>query len=122
MIEIRSNGSKWMGQAPDPVEVLIDVLGRERLNYEMFSQAPTFESVEAGGVVHFFGNFLGVSHVFNIRTDEPDLIRQLRQAIAANREICGGYIDRTAPAYPHVSCSARAWSNGYCMAHQAEAR
>lgn len=103
---ITSNGSKWAGQSPDSIEVLLEVLTREPLD-------PTFE--EYGNfisenpcravpgklygewvdgpllfpgrqVTRFFGNFHKLSHVFNIDTDEPDVIEPLTVAIRANQQ------------------------------------
>ena len=93
---IRSNGSKWLGQEPDTLDQLIAVMAEYPLD-------PTFEHygdfAEDGGVAFdspdqnerwtgytiFHGNFRGVSHVFNIYTNDPEVIARLRCAIAANK-------------------------------------
>ena len=81
-MNITSNGSKWAGQKPDSVETLIGVLETETLD-------PTFERY--GGFVSFdgkglqaFGNFLTVSHVFNINGTVEEM-RPLARAIKAAR-------------------------------------
>ena len=85
MLDIISNGSKWAGQQPDDLQTLIDVLSSNPLD-------PTFE--EYGNFIHpdggalgtrFFGNFAHLSHVFQIDTDEPELIQRLTAAIRANQ-------------------------------------
>lgn len=86
MTEITSNGSKWAGQAPDPVSVLIEVLAREPLD-RTFEKYGNFAINEGNGIVRFFGNFLTVSHVFNIRTDDPELVATLIAAIKANKRM-----------------------------------
>ncbi len=80
---IHSNGSKWAGQAPDPIELLEERLRTETLD-------PTFEDYgcfvsEREGMTRFWGNFLTVSAVFQIDTDEPELIDRLSGLIEANR-------------------------------------
>jgi hypothetical protein len=86
MVHIISNGSKWVGEAPDSIERLVEVLGREPLN-------PTFEGCgnfiiqESADPlrVRFFGNFANLAHVFSIRTDEPAVIAALTKAVRENQ-------------------------------------
>jgi hypothetical protein len=92
MIQIISNGSKWAGEQPDTVEKLIEVLGEQPLNptfegYGNFIIEENTDLVKHGVSVRvrFFGNFARLSHVFNIRTDEPDLIATLTKAIRDNQ-------------------------------------
>ena len=93
MLEIQSNGSKWAGQEPDSVEVLLGVLAKEPLDktYEDFYYPLEQDFCERHnypeGTIAFSGNFLNYSHVFNIRTDELSLIKQLTQAIEANKQM-----------------------------------
>ena len=103
---ITSNGSRWMGQEPDSMETLLEVLASEPLDpsfedYGNFCYAnegefswTTYENGKAvmrksepmpAGNVRFFGNFYTVSHVFNIDTDEPEVIAKLKAAIDANK-------------------------------------
>ena len=97
---IRSNGSKWAGEAPDTIETLLDVLeGRAHRfapNAERrFALDPTFEEygnfvytdcgLDGCTLTHFFGNFHELSHVFNIDTDDAALIERLTVAIRANQ-------------------------------------
>ena len=63
-MQIISNGSKWSGEAPDPIETLLEVLATEILD-------PTFELHSGfihkeGSMTRAFGNFRHVSHVFNV--------------------------------------------------------
>ena len=96
---IVSNGSKWAGQEQDPIEILLDVLKNYSLNrtfeaYGDFYQpvphlcdqfgAHTHDS-EYEGLSSFSGNFYTLSHVFNIYTDDHELIEKLKTAIRANK-------------------------------------
>lgn len=95
MIMIQSNGSKWYGQEPDSIERLIEVLSEHTLdptfeNYGSFITPDpiacnTYKPLYPKGTYQFFGNFRGVSHVFNIATDEPEIIEKLSTAIRANQ-------------------------------------
>ena len=79
---IISNGSKWYGEAPDSIDKLLEVLKDNTLD-PRFSEYGNF--IIADGVsVRFFGNFLNLSHVFNIRTDDPSVIAKLTRAIREN--------------------------------------
>jgi hypothetical protein len=92
---IRTNGSKFAGDPPDSLESLIDVLeGREHRfapNAERwFVLDRSFEEYGSfirreGTMTHFWGNFLDLSHAFDIRSDDPDVIARLTAAIAINR-------------------------------------
>ena len=98
MLEIMSNGSKWAGEAPDSIALLLDVLSREPLDptfelYGNFIQPDLPESyIRNGhlqaipGAYRFFGNFYLLSHVFRIRTDERLIIDALTAAIRANQQ------------------------------------
>jgi len=81
-MNIISNGSKWAGQPLDSIDQLIAVLETEILD-------PAFDLTCNGfvtkhqGLTCAFGNFLHVSHVFNIQgtTDEmKPLVDALRKA------------------------------------------
>ena len=95
MITIQSNGSKWYGQQPDSIERLIEVLSEHTLDptFENYGNFITPDPIACNtrkplypeGTYQFFGNFRGVSHVFNIATDEPETIKQLSTAIRANQ-------------------------------------
>ena len=78
---IRSNGSKWAGQAPDSIDDLLQRLNKNRLSFRLFRGR--FHHREHFGR-NFFGNFDDLSAAFNVDTDDPDLIRTLRRAIIAN--------------------------------------
>ena len=100
MLNIVSNGSKWAGQAPDSLDKLIEVLDQYPLD-RTFEKYGNFihKSVKWGrngkgpspypdapNVVVFFGNFYGLSHVFNIHTDESEVIDRLTKAIRKNKK------------------------------------
>ncbi len=105
-MHIESNGSKWAGQAPDTVEQLLDVLKRETLD-------PSFERFgrffyESSPNWTAFGNFLTVSHVFNI-TGTAEELEPLRVAIEAARnrpEYVRAYLDEYG-ANPLCDCGDR---------------
>jgi len=92
--EILSNSSKWHGQEPDSIETLIDVLGSNTLDVDMFfgkhyntrSKAYCVQCPisKEDGMYRFFGNFLEVSHVFRIYTNDQKVITQLKTAILNN--------------------------------------
>lgn len=93
MINIRSNGSTWAGEELDTIEALLATLASEPLD-RRFEDCGNFvitdpELVDGTvmvGITNFFGNFLTVSHVFNIDTDDAELISTLTAAILANQE------------------------------------
>ena len=94
MVEIQSNGSKWLGQEPDNIEVLLEVLAKEPLDKTFEDYGNFYEPLEDAfcqrcgyplGTINFFGNFFKLSHVFNIRTDELKLIHKLVDAIELNK-------------------------------------
>jgi len=80
--EIISNGSTWLGEDPASVEELLQVLGKWQLDRERFEDC--FIETMEDGRTKFFGNFLRISHVFRIITDDAQTIDQLTQAITAN--------------------------------------
>lgn len=81
---INSNGSKWAGQAPDTIDRLLKVLASHPLDrvFEMYGNFiyPVNE------MTRFWGNFLTMSHIFSIDTDEPDIIERLTAAIRKNQQ------------------------------------
>jgi hypothetical protein len=95
MIYIQSNGSKWHGQQPDTIEKLLEVLENHPLDTEMFPNGHyTVTNKEYFihpnrcqhliGSTHFRGNFVTLSHVFSIYTDEAEVIQKLTEAIDRN--------------------------------------
>jgi hypothetical protein len=89
---IHSNGSKWAGEAPDSIEKLLEVLGTHVLDRRFEGPEPTTfvevskvgEKWAVPGTTRFFGNFLELSHVFSIDTDESYVIAKLKAAIEIN--------------------------------------
>jgi len=80
-MKIYSNGSKWAGQEPDSVETLLGVIEKETLDpsFESYGNF-VFKERHEDGDYHAFGNFLSVSHVFNISGSKED-IEPIRKAI-----------------------------------------
>jgi len=96
MLEIISNGSKWAGQQPDSIDVLVETLKQYTLD-------PTFEEYgnfvchnphwikkESNeiykGCTKIHGNFYTLSHVFDIITDDKEIIVQLETLIRNNQQ------------------------------------
>lgn len=103
---ITANGSKWAGDEPDEVEILLERLASEPLDprFEEYGNFITKDpqgcvSIGRGqyantgplypehpGTYSFGGNFLNVSAVFDIDTNDPVLIAKLTKAIRANQK------------------------------------
>lgn len=101
-IYIMSNGSKWAGEEEDDVQDLLAVLAEHPLDprfedYGNFINPHPCVAVRdddgkwvdgdrqyQADVTSFFGNFLGLSHVFNIDTNHQPTIDALTTAIKAN--------------------------------------
>lgn len=81
---IISNGSKIAGEAPDTIEALIAAL--ERYPLDRFFEEH-FVRTLANGEVGFHGNFRTVSHVFDVHSDDPDVIERLTSPIRRNRRM-----------------------------------
>jgi hypothetical protein len=121
---IRSNGSKWAGEQPDDIPALLDVLASTPLDRSFeaygnfYNPAPGFcdqlgrhtHPKEYEGLASFFGNFFCLSHVFNIYTNEPQVIADLLTAIDQNQHRTD-YLaqpqptDRRHPFNPDCNCS-----------------
>ncbi|MDP9192343.1 MAG: hypothetical protein M3P06_11650 [Acidobacteriota bacterium] len=86
---IRSNGSKWAGDSPDSIAKLLEVLEQEPLDptFEDYGNFYTDERNPEGWgeQTRFFGNFFNLSHVFNITSDDEDVVRPLKFAIRRNQ-------------------------------------
>jgi hypothetical protein len=92
MIKIISNGSKWAGQEPDTVEQLIEVLKSHDLDIRRFAchgfvqfdnSVPGSDYKEAD--VSILGNFVDVSHVFQLEgkySELENVIRAIEKNIA----------------------------------------
>jgi hypothetical protein len=108
--EIISNGSKWAGEEPDSIDTLLDVLAKHPLDrtFEAYGNFVLRDPQMADGSrdvgrTHFFGNFLTLSHVFSIRTDEQDVIDKLTAAIQANK-LRPDYRNQSKPKRPPRRC------------------
>ena len=82
-MRIISNGSKWAGEDPDSLETLIEVLRSETLD-PRFEDHGTFVTRTNDGRAEIFGNFLTVSHVFQIEGTDAELAEAI-DAIEANK-------------------------------------
>jgi hypothetical protein len=82
-MNIISNGSKWDGESPDSVETLISVLETETLDpgFEIFGKFVSW----TGTGLRALGNFLTVSHVFNIEGSLEEMLPLARAIKAASR-------------------------------------
>lgn len=79
-----SNGSRWAGQPPADIAELLGVLAEHPLSAQY---APFIHVSEiGGGSTRFFGNFVTISHVFNIDTNDPKTIASLTEAIQTNQQ------------------------------------
>lgn len=80
MINIKSNGSKFLGERPDTIEDLLIRLQTNTLDPRF---SPFIYNTTEG--VRFAGNFFDLSGVFDIVIEgEPDIEARLRGAIRAN--------------------------------------
>jgi len=93
MLRIISNGSKWAGESPDPIEVLYGRMEEHAIEpywiedgCESYAIDPETGDREPSSVVRFHGNFVTYSHVFCIDTDDVAVIERLRGLIRANLE------------------------------------
>jgi hypothetical protein len=83
---VHSNGSKWSGRWPAPVDVLLDRLAKYQLDRERFPR-PYHPCEGRPGFTTFFGNFRRYSHVFRIDSNDPDVVARLTRAIDANASL-----------------------------------
>jgi hypothetical protein len=79
MLDIVNNGSQWAGQPPAPIERLYEVLENYTLDYH-------FNHISRiGEIYQFRGNFRLLTHVFNIYTDDPVIIKKMRILFCKNK-------------------------------------
>lgn len=76
-VQVISNGSKWLGESPDPIECWFARLEQHPLRFASIC----FER----GQYHFLGNFLEVSAVFRFSTRNGAAALDMALAISANR-------------------------------------
>lgn len=116
---INSNGSKWRGEQPDDIGLLLVTLNHYSLDpaFEKFGNFITLDPCvgvanpkfnhgdgnsepqwidgqrifEAEGVAYFHGNFYALSRVFSIYTNDAETIQKLTDAIRANQQ-SGDYL------------------------------
>jgi len=93
---IHTNGSKWAGEAPDSIDKLIERLSMYTIEERFFSKFQRGYGKDKkrytlcpiskeDGMYMFFGNFLEISGVFRIETNDPAVINQLKPAIMNNK-------------------------------------
>lgn len=96
MLKIISNGSKFYGEQPDTIEKLLEVLKTETLD-PMYEQYGNFVNhnpkwlrkdiqEKYNGCTQIHGNFMTISHSFDVITDEPETIEALTNAIRNNQK------------------------------------
>ena len=95
-MKIVSNGSKWAGEQPDSVEILLDILKTHKLR-EYFARiendAYFKRQVNLPAEFRVSGNFEDISHIFDIRGTLEEM-RPLMKAFKANIIKYGLKIDR----------------------------
>jgi hypothetical protein len=93
MTDIKVNGGRYYGDVePAGIEVLIEQIKTRTLNpvVEKYYQDRFFSTItdkngEPTGEVRFWGSFADdPPHAFDLRTDDPALIQQLKGLINAN--------------------------------------
>jgi hypothetical protein len=103
---IESNGSKWAGDPPDPIEKLYDRLQSDTLDprwermgdFCFWQPTETFPGPPV--MLRFFGNFYTYSHGFNLMTNDPKVIERLTDLIQANK---------STPAYAQAKRENKEW-------------
>lgn len=99
---VNSNGSKWAGQDPDTIEELIEVLKHNDLDLRRFAAHGFISFGSSNGYgnqsyrehsVRIHGNFLTVSHVFDIE----GLYKNLEPLIDAIEENIANQCNRIQP-------------------------
>lgn len=80
MLSIISNGSKWAGEDPDPIEKLYERL--EKFTLREFS---SWTYMPASKTHLFHGNFDELSAVFQIETDDIFVIDKLKNLMMKNK-------------------------------------
>jgi len=93
---IHSNGSKWAGQSPDNIDKLIERLNLYTIEERFFckfqrgfgndkKKYTLCPISKEKGMYWFFGNFLEVSAVFRIETNDQQIVEKLKKAITNNK-------------------------------------
>lgn len=101
-MEIITNGSKWGNESPDSLDTLISILNEGEILNPTFEKYGRFFKKLPNGSFEAWGNFLFLSHVFQIRGTLEELrplaiaLKQSRKnpyyLIAKERCIRGGYL------------------------------
>lgn len=104
-IQIWNNGSKFLGEPPDSVETLIDLLSREPLRpiFELYGDFVMSEPTP--GHIQCWGNFEKRSHGFDIRGARLTL-QPLINAIRTNQ---ASEAYQAIKAQQHIIRIERAW-------------
>jgi len=81
-MKIKSNGSKWFGEPPDPIEKLSELLESRILD-------PDYNWIETkDGTTAIGGNFLCLSHAFHVEGTQEEMA-PLVEAMERNRKSDG---------------------------------
>jgi hypothetical protein len=86
MIEIISNGSKWAGEQPDSIADLLEVLAGPYVLDRTFEEYGDFIYRNEDGKWRAWGNFLELSHVFNILADTREELAAIEEAVRLQKE------------------------------------
>lgn len=84
MIKIEHNGSKFAGQAPDPIEKLFERLEKYTLSPSLVPFMSDAAPDSGPGCMRFFGNFVEVSGGFSVVTDDEEMMKRFVIAIGSN--------------------------------------
>lgn len=94
--DIISNGSKWAGEAPDSIEKLFSVLEEATLEpcwedertksfiCPLVWVYPKLAKHSDKGFYEISGNFIELSHTFQINTNDKKLVARFKKAINKN--------------------------------------
>ena len=82
-MEILSNGSKGMGEEPDPPEKLLEMLGKYTLRKETNDRGLSASYSGCKKEFYVWGNFEELSHVFDIRGTLEEM-RPFMRAVKEN--------------------------------------
>lgn len=86
MTHITANGAKSYKEQPDSIDKLLEALDTYTLDPRFERYADKFISKDQEtGTTRFFGSFVDVQRVFDLRTDERGLVDRLTAAIQKNR-------------------------------------
>ena len=82
IMKINHNGSKWLGEAPDSIDVLKKRLKENKLDREVADVY--FDTTNKR--INVFGNFTDISHAFSVdfKIDDPEAIKLINLMVLNN--------------------------------------